>query len=535
MMMLLLKRTPVPTVCFCVLLIGCTSVFAENVLISCSVGEGSHYFVGKTIGKYLAKHGHNVTVLLSNAYAYRAENPDDRELNFIIFNHSVPPEAVRERHKGYSKIALEPLGARFFYNLTMSQRQGNVDDCEDLLVRNPDVMHRLEHGNFSAVVYDQIWTCSLFLAMKLDTMAIMSNPMAALDLAGSQVGNPTNLALMPTGMTGFRPDMSFFQRVVNVLAHEAIKIILTFFISPFDELRQRLAIRPDLPGTAMELIATYPSLFLFNFEFGIEYPAAVYPNIIPIGGITAKPAGALPEELEDFMESSGEHGVILFTLGTYAHQIRVGWLQPFAEALGKFPQKVLWQMSTTPPFKLPSNVKTLPWLPQNDILGHPKTRLFISQGGNNGFYESQFHGVPVIIIPLGGDAVDAATRAVHRGFGLTVDKSEVTTERLHTAIHTILNNDSFAQVAKRNSEILRSRDMHPGDRAAFWVTHVMRHGGEYMRNPSLELSFVQRHLIDVAAFLLAVIASVVVVAFFLCRCCCRCCKRICFRPKQKSD
>ena len=99
-----LRISVVPLLCFCVVLYLVVSTKAENVLISTSLGEGSHYFVGKTIGKYLAKHGHNVTVLLSNAYAYRAEKPQDSELNFIIFKHSVPPEAVRKRHESYTKV-----------------------------------------------------------------------------------------------------------------------------------------------------------------------------------------------------------------------------------------------------------------------------------------------------------------------------------------------------------------------------------------------------------------------------------------------
>ena len=32
------------------------------------------------------------------------------------------------------------------------------------------------------------------------------------------------------------------------------------------------------------------------------------------------------------------------------------------------------------------------WVPQNDILGHPKLKLFITHGGNNGQYEALYHG-----------------------------------------------------------------------------------------------------------------------------------------------
>ena len=45
------------------------------------------------------------------------------------------------------------------------------------------------------------------------------------------------------------------------------------------------------------------------------------------------------------------------------------FLRPFAEVFGKVRQKVIWQMKGEPPFPLPKNVKTMPWLPQNDLLG----------------------------------------------------------------------------------------------------------------------------------------------------------------------
>ena len=103
------KQIPVPLICICVLivLLLVPSNDAGNVLITASLGEGSHYFVGKTIGKYLAKQGHNVSVLLSEAYAHRAENPDDSELDFIIFHQtSAAIESVKERHLIYSKVSL---------------------------------------------------------------------------------------------------------------------------------------------------------------------------------------------------------------------------------------------------------------------------------------------------------------------------------------------------------------------------------------------------------------------------------------------
>ncbi|PVD26850.1 hypothetical protein C0Q70_11997 [Pomacea canaliculata] len=40
-------------------------------------------------------------------------------------------------------------------------------------------------------------------------------------------------------------------------------------------------------------------------------------------------------------------------------------------------------------------ILTSSWIPQNDLLAHPNTRVFVSHCGNDGQYEALFHAVPV--------------------------------------------------------------------------------------------------------------------------------------------
>ncbi|XP_041470570.1 UDP-glucuronosyltransferase 1A1-like isoform X3 [Lytechinus variegatus] len=489
------SRPTVPFILLCVVFFTMPSdLQAGNVLITTSLGEGSHYFVGKTIGKYLVKHGHNVTVLISKAYAYRAENIEDSELNFIVFEQTAEQIAsVRERHLAFSKNALEPNNVAYLLKMMKTARQGVADDCDDLLGRNPDVIHQIESGNFDVVVYDMIWLCSLLLAMKINATAVLSSPMS-LPTFTAYAHNPVNLAYVPSFMTGYTSSMSFLQRVNNVVGNQGFYPVLEYMNQPFNELRERHKIRPDLTGTISEL------------------------------------------DLEAFMQSSGDEGVILFTLGTYVSHIKSEFLEPFAEAFGRYPQqKVLWQFAGEPRFKIPPNVKTMSWLPQNDLLGHPKTRLFIFHGGNNGFYETIYHGVPAIIIPLTGDAIDQGVRLKHQGFGIVLDKTRVTVDTLDDAIKTILSNKSYSKMAKVLSSRLSSRSMHPGDRAAFWVNHVMKHGGDYMRSPLKDLNFIQRNLLDVLGLFLVVASIILVIVYNCVRCSFRRCKRIFFSSKQKND
>ena len=66
-------------------------------------------------------------------------------------------------------------------------------------------------------------------------------------------------------------------------------------------------------------------------------------------------------------------------------------------------------------FKPNKNVKALSWFPQNDILGHPKTKAFVGHMGANGAYEAAYHGVPVIAAPFMSDGYDNYLRLTKKG------------------------------------------------------------------------------------------------------------------------
>ena len=53
--------------------------------------------------------------------------------------------------------------------------------------------------------------------------------------------------------------------------------------------------------------------------------------------------------------------------------------------------------------KLGSNIRTLDWAPQTDILGHPNLKAFVTHGGINSLYEAMHNAVPVAVIPMIAD------------------------------------------------------------------------------------------------------------------------------------
>ena len=97
-----------------------------------------------------------------------------------------------------------------------------------------------------------------------------------------------------------------------------------------------------------------------------------------------------------------------------------------------------FNLTGTSKVSVSDNVKLLPWLPQNDILGHPKTRLFIGHAGLNGMLESTYHGVPMICSPFFGDQFYNAWIAKQAGFAEVVDLEATSAEDFVSLIQKVL-------------------------------------------------------------------------------------------------
>lgn len=80
-------------------------------------------------------------------------------------------------------------------------------------------------------------------------------------------------------------------------------------------------------------------------------------------------------------------------------------MQMFVRALSKFPDyHFLWKIDRTD-LEVSENVMVTQWASQNDVLGHPKTILFMSHCGLLSTQESTWHGVPILAIPFFADQI----------------------------------------------------------------------------------------------------------------------------------
>lgn len=78
--------------------------------------------------------------------------------------------------------------------------------------------------------------------------------------------------------------------------------------------RQKYAIPPYSYSKSNRQVA----LVLLHSDWANTNAEPLAPHIVSVGALSAAPAKALPSDLEEFMQSAGEHGVVFASLGTTA-------------------------------------------------------------------------------------------------------------------------------------------------------------------------------------------------------------------------
>lgn len=91
------------------------------------------------------------------------------------------------------------------------------------------------------------------------------------------------------------------------------------------------------------------------------------------------------QDIEKFIESS-KKGAVLFSLGTNVRSslMDLEKQKMLLDAFEQFPNyNFIWKFEDkTIDLELPKNVMIRPWVPQSDILAHPKIKAFFSHSGN---------------------------------------------------------------------------------------------------------------------------------------------------------
>ena len=264
-----------------------------RILLLQGPGEGSHYFTATAIGEAMVKRGHKVTILISDLYAYRAESPKDAKLyTFEIYNSSMTAETRDEWYTAMNKAVFKGQFLQFAIANMSKYSEIAIDECSNIL-KDDSLLGRLKAANFDLILVDMIFNCPLVIAQYLNRPFIYFVASSVIPNGASfRIRLPVNPAYIPDMMSGIGDRMNFITRLKNTIGSGLGMLMHNAIVSPYEMLKVKYNIKPDI---SIYDAPAEAELWFVHLDFALDFPRPMMPNVIPIGGLTTKPATALPD------------------------------------------------------------------------------------------------------------------------------------------------------------------------------------------------------------------------------------------------
>ncbi|XP_068707964.1 2-hydroxyacylsphingosine 1-beta-galactosyltransferase-like [Montipora foliosa] len=463
----------------------------------------SHGLVFVKIGRELAKRGHNYTlvvpfwqeeILRENGESFTpfdikayATETTDRDLENMIMNEVEGKLALAEKIKFWTSI------------------------CESLM-ENGDLLDSLRGANL--VVCDIASICCAIVADYLDIIRVDLSPSGFTDPYLSFIHNfPSPVAFVPHGTIKFPKKLTFLYRMQNLmlyfLGYVMHELVL---IPPFDRL-WRSKVNNSSFSSLSEVFESSGLLLIAN-DFALEFPRPLGAHVKIVGPILPDPPKPLSQETETFVTQGHPQDLVLVSFGTVLSNFKSDFVETIAHGLANVSAKVIWKHKGQHPHNIGETIRIVNWMKQNDLLGHPSTKVFLTHGGLNSILEGAYHGTPMVVLPLFGDQSANAMKVYEAGIGVVIELEGLTPEVVSNALTEVLKNTKYKESAERVSKRIRLRRVSPAEEACDWIEYgLYNNAGLHLRSQADNLCFFQLYLLDVL-FVTAVILLGLSVLFY---------------------
>ncbi|GBC09745.1 hypothetical protein RclHR1_09090003 [Rhizophagus clarus] len=421
----------------------------KNILVGSYVGGRSHIKPMLDVTTILAERGHNVILLTFGKFEPSSEYPG---LKQITLGPSVSTVKENKRLKVNSDVDFRTM-AEFMklsintYNETYEKYKNVVKEYNidlffcDILTNEVciDAAHNLKKPVVGFTSFLQL----------VDQKSYKSDPFFGCSIS--------------------LENESFFERFrCNLIQPLQNAYALWAPNRQLNDLRNKMNIKM-VSGILPKL-----SLALVDNFFGFELPQSLTPNVQEIGPVLSDEYPPLTPEISNFINLHKRvlyvaFGGRFFTTTENNNKI----LQSLVEVINKkLVDGVIWALSETskddfyPTLNLTdgTQLQTLPVLnnkhphihitkfaPQFAVLNHTNTKLFFSHGGTGSVHESLYAGVPMLVLPLGGDQRGNAQRLATAGVALSLNKYSLDVNDIVNKIDSLLKDEHV----KKNSERMK--------------------------------------------------------------------------------
>lgn len=462
----------------------------------------SHMFPAIPVAEEMEKLNHTTTFVVAARETLSSEG--------ILLSHSITSESFdRYYYEDIIRVTLEKMAQGSKNVSQVKWLQGTNALCHEFM-NDKKLIDELKEQKFDIAVIDYAPVlCFTIMAYKLDLPFVSFGAFIDPTLNGV----PSNPAFTPTFFSAFNDNMTFLERVWHTLRY--IFLIARPAAPTLANLTGRYV--PEKPAISNQEAKQKAMLYIHDSDILFDYPQPFPPNVILCGGLAAHPSKKVSKHLDTF--ASLNKGLVVVSFGSI---FKTFPNKTFGKMIESFKQisELNFVIRQGDKEEITDNILRLPWIPQNDLLGHPRTVLFITHCGRSGSMEAIYHGIPVITFPVSIDQPYNAAVMEDKGYGIKMDLHDFSTEELIANIKQVAFTDKYKRNIRQASERFYSRPQTPAERAAYYIDLVAKYGDKHFRHFGLDMPWYSFYLVDVICFLLLTnISSVVVMylSFMKCR------------------
>jgi len=475
---------------------------AGRILMYLPVATRSHLSAWTPLAGALAEHGHQVTFVTGYQEPHLPETVDQLVVDnsmFRVFQDHFVANTMRAEGTLWSLLS------------SISEGWEAIQTTQKNALSHPRFQEFLHNPNCTwdlVIASPFINEAGVMLADHFKAPMILYLPANAGEFLSLSLGHPDSVA-WSGAMAG-----SLGGRINTLLGHMAYELLIKpkYFVQP-----QYAELREHIPNYTMA--SSYSDLERnadFAFYFSSPHLGSVaprLPNTANTAFIQTRPGRRLNEDLQSWLNKSNA-SVVYVSMGSIirSEHLPEKHLETFEKVFAKLKLRVIWKRSG----QSTENTFMANWVDQQDVLAHPKVKLFISQVGLMSLQEAIWHEVPILGVPLLYEQKLNSELIRKNNLGGVVDFNNFNQETLTEAMLK-LEKDRAGIQASISSLARRVRDSRttPLQDAVWWCEYVMRHkGGNELQSDYRHLSLVKFYSLDIL-LLLMVQATILLVVFYI--------------------
>jgi len=464
---------------------------SSNIVVMPAPVVSSQYFNVLEIAEEMARRGNEVKIL-STKYLKKRKSP----VQHIEYELHGNADFIDDINKLSSAKKTSNLFG--YFSIGKNAMELSYTSCIDILENN---VTRNAIKEADMIVTLSLMICGIYVADIYDKPFIVLHP-GPLPAIGTYAQVPLPPSYVPLAGSISSDKMNFLERTRTFIFSNVKNVVMDFiFTSYFRSLQEKFS-RKSLES--FSYLFSKAEAYIVTVDFAFEFVHPIMPNVFVTGPVTTKPANKLSTELENFMESSGEHGVVVISFGSAIMHLNHEVIRNIIQAVSRLKQKVIWKIKLDAEVEIPENLKVVDWLPQNDLLGHAKTRGFVSHMGINGATEAAYHGVPLVAACIMSDSYGNTVKFTEKAkMAKPIDVYSASADTWLEVIEDVIYNSSYKENAMKASKLMRSWNRTSVQRAGDVIQYAVENGGHlpHLKSYANNLYWFQYHCLDVVLFL----------------------------------